>query len=73
AHSSSLTSHGFRRAIVTPTQHGITYISTVPQEDHSARTPKQTEGAVTARGSIVTTRLVTRARRVVWSCSLGGT
>jgi hypothetical protein len=26
--------------MVTPTQHGITYLSTVPQEDHSARTPK---------------------------------
>ncbi len=26
AHSSSLTSHGFRRATVTPKQHGITYL-----------------------------------------------
>lgn len=40
AHSSSLTSHGFRRATVTPKQHGITHLSTVPHEDHSARTPK---------------------------------
>ncbi|MEU8919204.1 hypothetical protein, partial [Streptomyces nigrescens] len=31
---------GFRRATGHPHKDGITSISTVPQEDHSARTPK---------------------------------
>ncbi|WP_461087232.1 hypothetical protein, partial [Streptomyces deserti] len=33
-------SHGFRRATGHPHKDGITSISTVPQEDHSARTPE---------------------------------
>lgn len=42
ARNPSLTSHGFRRAMVTPhRKHGITHISTVPQHDLSARTPKK--------------------------------